>query len=108
MNENKDTEIWAVVELFGRQRIAGQISEYNMGGVFVRVDVPAVNGRPAFTKLFGQSAIYAITFVDRDVALAAADRLEVKPITPYDVGALTTEAVRNRLEQARFVDADDY
>jgi len=45
------TELWAVVELFGHQRIAGKISEHNLGGTFVRVDVPSVGGRPAFTKL---------------------------------------------------------
>lgn len=97
---NDKQELWALVELFGHQRIAGAVSEYNLGGTFVRVDVPAVDGRPAFTKLYGQNAIYAITFVDRDVALAAAEHLAIRPITPYEVGALTTEAVRARLEHA--------
>lgn len=95
-------ELWAVIELFGHQRIAGRVSEHNLGGTFVRVDVPAVDGRPAFTKLFGQNAIYGITFVDRDVALAAAERLAIRPVTPYDVGALTVEAVRERLTHAGY------
>jgi hypothetical protein len=98
-------ELWAVVELFGHQRIAGQVSEYNLGGTFVRVDVPAVNGRPGFTKLFGNSAIYGLTFVDRDVALAAAEKLGIAPISKWDVAAMTTEAVRHRLEHSG-VDSD--
>lgn len=99
MTEEQD--LWAVVELFGHQRIAGKVSEYNLGGTFVRVDVPAVGGRQAFTKLYGNSAIYGLTFCDRDVALAAAEKLAISPISKWDVGAMTTEAVRNRLEHAR-------
>lgn len=91
-------EQYAIVELFGHQRIAGMISEHNLGGTFIRVDVPAINGRKAFTKLYGQNAIYGITFVDRDVALAAAEKLSLKPVTAYDLAAVTTEAVRQRLE----------
>jgi hypothetical protein len=102
MSEAAGAELWAVVELMGHQRIAGRVSEHTLGGTFVRVDVPAVDGRPAFTKLFGQGAIYGITFVDQDVALAAAERLRIVPVTPYDVGALTTEAVRQRLEHSGY------
>lgn len=99
--ETKETETWAVLELFGHSRIAGKISEHQLGGNFVRVDVPPVGGRPAFTKLYGPSAIYAITFVDRDVALAAAEKMAVVPVATYDLAAVTTEAVRNRLESSR-------
>lgn len=96
----EETELWAVIELFGHQRIAGKVSEQNLGGTFIRVDVPAVNGRPAFTKLYGAAAIYGITFVDQNVALAAAEKLAIAPVSVWDVGAMTTEAVRHRLEQS--------
>ena len=44
MSEKKDQ--WAIVELFGHQRIAGKISEHAVGGCsFVRIDVPEFNGR---------------------------------------------------------------
>lgn len=100
-------EQWAIVELFGHARIAGLVTEQTIGGSsFVRVDVPAVAGSPAFTKCYGQGAIYAISFVDRDIALAAAEKLRAKPITPYDVGALTSDAVRQRIEYAG-IDYDD-
>lgn len=100
-------ETWAIVELFGHQRIAGKISEHNLGGTFVRVDVPPCDGRPGFTKLYGQNAIYGITFVDRDIALAAAERMAVKPVTAYDLGAVTADAVRGRLEYAGYREPDD-
>ena len=100
--ENNDVDVYAIVEIFGHQRIAGKISEHNLGGTFVRVDVPSVNGRTAFTKLYGPSAIYAISFVDRDVCLAAAERLAEVPVNQYTLADVTKEAVRNRLEHSNF------
>jgi hypothetical protein len=106
--EHPQTEIWAIVELFGHSRIAGRISEHVIGGNFVRVDVPAVGGRPAFTKLYGANAIYAMTFVDHDVALAAAERMGIVPISTYNLADVTTEAVRQRLIEARPAARDPY
>jgi len=95
MTESPD--LYAILELMGRQTIAGKVSEYSLGGIFVRVDVPAVGGNVGFTKLFGAQAIYGMTFVDRDVCLAAAEKLSIVPVTAYDLGAITAEAVKQRL-----------
>jgi hypothetical protein len=97
---NEAPELWAVVDLFGHQRIAGKVSEYSLGEIFIRVDVPSVNGTPGFTRLFGAKAIYSISFVDRDVALAVAEKLGVVPVMPYDVASLIADAVRDRLKRA--------
>lgn len=68
---------WAVVELFGHQRIAGKVSEAAIGGCsFVRVDVPSTEERPAYTKYFGNGAIYAMTPCAEDVARLAAEEIE--------------------------------
>jgi len=100
-------DLYAIIELMGRQTIAGKVSEYSLGGTFVRVDVPAVGGNVGFTKLFGAQAIYG-TFVDRDVCLAAAEKLGRVPVTVYDLGAVTAEAVKQRLlESARVDDYDE-
>lgn len=62
-------ESWCIVELFGHQRIAGLVTEQTIGGCnFVRVDVPAIGDVPAYTKLLGQGAIYAINPVSETVA----------------------------------------
>jgi hypothetical protein len=58
---------WALVELFGHQRIVGYVSEQAFGtGVLFRVDVPDLTSsgkviRAGFTRYFGLSAIYSIT-----------------------------------------------
>lgn len=88
MSEQK-FEQWCLVELFGHQRIAGKVSEQTIGGsAFVRVDVPPVGDQPAFTKLFGNGAIYAITPVTEEIATAAAKTYRSVPVTPYEIPEL--------------------
>jgi len=58
---------WALVELFGHQRIVGYLSQQTFGtGVLFRVDVPDLlkdgkKVRDGFTRYFGLAAIYSIT-----------------------------------------------
>ena len=48
MGEQTKFEEWAVLELFGHQRLAGLVSEVQIGGAsFVRVDVPHEDKRKA-------------------------------------------------------------
>jgi hypothetical protein len=75
---------WCIVELMGRQVIAGLVTEQVIGGsTLLRVDVPEVDGRPAFTRFYGGSAIYAITPVSEEVALAALRRFRPQPVTVF-------------------------
>lgn len=77
-------ESWAIVEVMGHQRLAGKVSEQAVGGTaFVRVDVPAVAGCQAFTKLLGSGAIYAITITDEETARAAAGQIRQKPMDEW-------------------------
>lgn len=86
MGEDTKTEQWALVELFGHSRIAGKISEHTVGGCsFVRVDVPEDGNTPAFTKLYGQGAIYAISFISEEIARGLIKRLEIAPVQSYEL-----------------------
>jgi hypothetical protein len=84
MSEPETFDCWAVVEVMGHQRYAGHVTEQAVGGcAFVRVDVPAVGDRLAFTKLLGQASIFAITPCSEEVARAAAADCYGKPIEIY-------------------------
>ena len=86
MSEQTSLNGWGIVELFGHNVIAGEISEQPIAGVdFLRVDVPEVDGSPTFTKFFGGAAIYAITPTDEATARQAAACLAVRPVTPWVV-----------------------
>lgn len=83
-------ETFAIIELFGHSRIAGKVSEQVIAGQgMLRVDVPALPAtahypeHPAFTKLYGPGAIYAITPVSEEIAFAAAQSMRVEPVNVY-------------------------
>lgn len=88
--ENTSTfDHWAIVELFGHQRIAGRVTEANVGGChFIRLDVPATKDAPAFTRLLGQGAIYAINIVTEEIARLAAEAFRAAPVNVYEIPAL--------------------
>lgn len=83
MNEAK-FESWGLVELFGHQRVAGRITEQQVGGCnFVRVDIP--QGEGFYTRLFGQGAIYAINLTDEAAARVLATRYADRPPYAYEL-----------------------
>ncbi|CAG4887744.1 hypothetical protein [Paraburkholderia saeva] len=109
-------EQWAIVELFGHQRIAGRVTEQAIGGSsFVRVDVPAcepigsIAATQAFTKLYGQGAIYAISFVDEAAAQMVARELRVQPIDTYQLRRALQDlpAIGGNPSQRAFAVEDD-
>ena len=86
MSEQKQFEEWAIVELFGHQKIAGRVSEQSIGGCsFVRVDVPETKRVPAFSRLFGNGAIYSMTVTDERSAKMAAEMFTPEPMDKWTV-----------------------
>lgn len=86
MDVSEKFESWAIVELFGHNRIAGKCSEQNVAGSnMLRIDVPETEKNPAFTRLLGHAAIYAINPVTEEVATHWAKMLHCAPINAWDV-----------------------
>jgi hypothetical protein len=89
MSEKTTFNEWALIELFGHQKIVGKVSEATMaGGAFLRVDVPAFNGDPAFTRFYSPGAVYSINPVSEDVARGLADRYRNVPVERYELPAI--------------------
>lgn len=81
---------WAVVELMGRQQIAGYVTEQQIAGTpMLRVDVPATGNSQPFTKFLGASAIYGITPTTEAIATSQAQYLDVRPIQTWMGGKIT-------------------
>lgn len=73
-----------MVELFGHQVIAGRIAQDSSLGVpMLRVDVPEIDGRAAFTKFYGSGAVYSVAPCTEEYARHVADYYKPKPITVY-------------------------
>lgn len=86
MSNTEETkfEKWAIIELMGRNMIAGFVTEQVIGGsAMLRVDVPELPGQAAFTKFFGGAAVYAITPTTQEIATAAAQKLTVRPVQEW-------------------------
>jgi len=84
MGEAGEFSEWAVVEVMGHKRFAGRVTEAVVAGCgFVRVDVPATDEAPAFSKLLGTAAIYAITPCDEATCRAIVEYMQVRPIDVY-------------------------
>ncbi len=109
MSDEKKKEMWAIVELFGHQRIAGLMTEEVIAGQgFVRIDVPeiAADARAyegptgsisAHSRFFGPGAIYSINPVDEAVAKAAAAKIRHAPVMEYGAAdVLRSLAPENR------------
>lgn len=102
MEANK-FEAWALLELFGHNRIAGKVTEQTIGGgSFIRVDVPDTTESKGFTRLLNPSAIYAINPVTEEVARGLAESIKSKPITAWDARDVLEriEAMRKELKPA--------
>ncbi len=85
----KPFESWALVELMGHQRIAGLVTEAEIGGCkFVRVDVPEVASEQALTKFLGPASIYAITPVSEATARGLAKTINAAPVSIWDAQRL--------------------
>lgn len=77
---------WCIVEVLGRVRLAGLVTEHTIAGQgFLRVDVPATKHQPAFSRLFGPSSIYSMTPVTEEMGKACAERFTVPPLDAYDI-----------------------
>jgi hypothetical protein len=90
MESPEKFEIWALVELFGHNKIVGKVTEQTIaGGALVRVDVPKPDGTVNFTRFFNLSAIYAINPISQEMAVEMAQRIGGDPVASYDVPQMT-------------------
>jgi hypothetical protein len=98
-SDNK-LDAWAIVELMGHRKLAGRVSEQIVAGAaMLRIDVPELEGLPAFTQLYGTSAIYCLTFTTQEVALKVAAFHRERPVSVYELKSLPAAAVQMTIEE---------
>ena len=100
----EDTQLWAVVELFGHQVIAGAISKVEPYGTpMIQIDVPAIDAQPAFSKLYNPTAVYGISYVSQEIAVMAAREARHKPVAVYlpDIADINQLLEENKILRRR-------
>lgn len=103
MNEKQESgnfDQWAKVELMGHVVIVGRVTETSLaGGAFLRIDVPAFTcGKTfnqAFTKFVAPGAIYAITPVSEEVALAILSHHHNEPVSRFEMAQIADKVFSN-------------
>jgi hypothetical protein len=90
--QNEKFETWAIVEIMGRQRFAGFVTEQTLAGqAMLRVDIPKTAKANAFTKFFGGGSIHSLTPTTETIARGLAERLDQAPIAVYDLPLATRQ-----------------
>jgi hypothetical protein len=75
--ETAIVENWAILEIMGHERLAGRLTETTIAGVpMLRVEVPATEKLPGFTRLLSGASIFSLTPVPQDVATIVAGQLQ--------------------------------
>lgn len=94
-NENKSTEVWAIVELMGHVSMAGRVTKPGEYGGLWQIDLPT--GDTLATEFFSSQSVYRIRIVSEEIARAYSHRNE---IVEYDAPIVTRqehEAAMDRL-----------
>jgi len=65
-----------------------------LGAPMLRVDVPETKERPAFTKLYGDKAVFSVSFVSEQIARRAAEAYHVDPVSVYVPELISVEEYR--------------
>lgn len=82
--QDEKFEQWCLLELMGRQRIAGLVTEQVIAGHgYLRCQVPETKGNPPFTRFISPNSVYAINPITEEVARMYAENLKVKPIDSW-------------------------
>lgn len=103
--QTEKIELFAVVELFGHQRISGKVTEQAFGSsTFVRIDVPETKAQPPFTRMVNPSAVYAINPVTEEVMLQMAENIQQKPIDAWDIRKMAEKLLALKIQKNQNVD----
>lgn len=98
MQEEK-FEMYALVELMGRNRIAGKVSERVVAGSgMLQIDVPETKYNPKFTRFISPNGVYAINPIDEKTCMMYAENLQVKPIDVWDIDRFMKKVEEQKLQ----------
>lgn len=91
--QSEGLKAWALVELFGHQRIVGRVTvdPVDFPGM-IRVDVPDLlkEGkvvREGFTRYFGRGALYGVTPISEQSVRELLPHVDGHPSRPLSIGS---------------------
>lgn len=84
--DEQDTfDEWAILELMGHRRLAGRLTEQEIGGAsFLRLDVYDAE-KVVTTQFYSASAVYCITPTTEEIARRIGERSKPAPVSRYEL-----------------------
>lgn len=93
MNEEQkvfNEPTWCILELFGHQRLAGEIREVIIGDTtFIRLDIPKTEAHEAVTRFYNAKAIYGIHPTSEEICRRLCGSVE-PPVNVWELAAPQT------------------
>jgi hypothetical protein len=88
MSQEKFQE-WVVMELMGHRRLAGLLSEVEIGGAsFLKLDVPDADGGFCASQFYNPAAVYSMTPTTEEIAREVAKQCVCEPVHRWELRAL--------------------
>lgn len=104
----RSAKYWALVELMGHQKTAGQIEEITLAGQeFLLLHVPAGKNSQAFSKILGPGSIWGITPVSEEQARAAVNVWAPLPMEKYCLEEIAREMAVRMVSRERVIEPDE-
>jgi hypothetical protein len=89
MNETNSEglfEGWVILELLGHRKLGGYLKEESIAGAsFLRLDVISDQGESVATQFYSASAVYCITPVVKELAIAFGAKNHPVPVTRWEL-----------------------
>jgi len=102
-------EGWAILELMGRFRTAGRITEEtHFGGALGRCDVPNQTDQGFTTIFFRAESVYRLTPCSEEAARAVAAHTQPEPVYRYELAAPTSPVTEVHVHHYPSDDEDAY
>jgi hypothetical protein len=77
-------EQWAILELMGHRRLAGIVTDSEIGGgSFIRIDMPMKDGSTS-TQFYSPGAVYCITPTTEEIARKMSLAYQPEPVSQWE------------------------
>ena len=77
-------QLYAIIELFDQDQVAGKVTDYRLGNHFIRIDIPVTATHSSYTRIINPWLVSAIKPVTKEQAQMVAEDYPAQPFEAWD------------------------